>query len=153
MDKERFAYKLQVEILASLYARETQCPIRDIYVFERSMFSSLHIFAHLNCNDSNYQQLKTLQKQQYSNIWQNATIIYIYIRTPFSICYERIQKRKKSTDGNIDIDYLQQLEKLHDDVFVKNFGAKYVIDGNASMDKVFFELVKIIKTYKIKKFY
>lgn len=72
--------------------------------------------------------------------------VYIYIRTSAEKCFENVKKRQKPTDSYIDLEYLQMLERRHDDLYLKNRKAKRVIvvDGNQGPIDVYQEVYSII---------
>ena len=56
----------------------------------------------------------------------------IYVNTEPSICIERIQKRSRTGETNIKLDYLINLDKYHKDmIYSENFCNNInIIDGN-----------------------
>lgn len=144
-NKRKYALQLQTEVMFSFNERETKCANKELYVFERSLYSSLNVFAHLNCTKTEIDELQRLYEQMgRKTLVDNTTqILYIYIRTPAEICFQHIMKRQKPTDGYIDLEYLQRLERMHDDVFLGKTGI-YVVDGNQCIDNIVNEVKQCI---------
>lgn len=134
--------------MQSFHDRETNCEESLYYIFERSLFSSLYIFADLNCNKLEMENLveksKTMGRPY---VFPNTKVIYIYLRTPFRKCFENIQKRQKPTDHLITLEYLETLEKKHDSVFLDKWDCETIESDDYEES---FEMVKnFIMEYKI----
>lgn len=103
----------------SFHDREISCPRKNFYIFERSLYSSLNVFARLNCNEIEFKKLEQrMQNLGRSSMYDNIKTAYIYIRTTSKVCMQRIQERNKQTDKYIDLEYLQTLERCHDNIFL-----------------------------------
>ena len=88
-------------------------------ILERSIFTDRYVFApnlyHLGViNDDEW--------QVYCRLWEfvadNNDIepdCVLYLRTPAEVCLERIRKRGRGEEVDIDFNYLRQLEVLHDE--------------------------------------
>ncbi len=87
-------------------------------VLERSIFTDRYVFAHSlhqlgMMNDSEWQVYAGLWDFLSSNYCVTPDCI-IYLRTPAEVCLERIRLRGRGEEGGIRLDYLKQLEELHD---------------------------------------
>lgn len=148
-DKKRYTYQLQLEIMESFHVRETDCPIRECYIFERSIRSSLEVFATLNCSAEELQRLieKSLTM---GRIRQHPfiTTVYIYIRTPVQKCLDNIAKRNNIEELSIDRLYLEKLECLHDNIFTETASLtnanKTIYNNSEQHQSVSSEMVFII---------
>ncbi len=88
-------------------------------VLERSIFCDRYVFAE-NCYRTG---LFSLQEYQlYCRLWDFMMSHYcdqpdliLYLRTPAQVCLERIIARRRSEESGIALDYLLQLERLHDE--------------------------------------
>jgi len=107
-------------------------------ILERSIFSDYNIFAR-NCHETGlitdtewavYEKLWTWLSEQ----WCEEPGLILYLRTPAKVCRERIIKRDRIEENDaIPLEYLKQLEKLHDEWLLHNPGA-IVLDGEKSWD-------------------
>jgi len=52
----------------------------------------------------------------------------VYLRTPAEVCHERIEQRGRNEENKIPIEYLRDLEVLHDEWLLDNPLA-VVVDG------------------------
>ncbi len=64
--------------------------------------------------------------------------LYIYLRTPASVAFDRIQKRAREEEmGVITMEYMEALERQYDDFYDKLEGPKIKIDGSVSVHDFF----------------
>lgn len=145
-NKRKYALQLQREVLTSFHDRETLCAPRQLYVFERSLFSAMNIFSELNCNEDEMKCLQPMYEKmgRVQTLDKDAQVLYIYVRTTAEICLERIKMRGKPTDGYITLDYLKVLERKHDDKFIGRPDTCVVYDDGKSVDMVFRKVKQII---------
>lgn len=146
-DKEKHAFQLQTEVMQSFHDRETKCIQKSLYIFERSLKSSLDIFASLNCKEHELEKLTAIyDKMGRDKIFPNTSCYYICLTTSPEKCLEHVWKRQKSTDGYITLEYLKMLDKKHYDVFVCPKNPKiFVVDGNTTEDVLTERVSEIIR--------
>lgn len=150
-DPPTHVLQLQKEVMESFRDRELEHQLSlnnkvKVYIYERSLKSSYDVFANINCNN---QQMIELLDEKYKHFVVMPVyrkVIYIYIRTPTYLCLKNIQKRQKPTDGYIDMDYLERLEKQHDEIYLKESDCDcIVVDGHGEKktirDRVLFEIL------------
>jgi len=108
-------------------------------VLERSIFCDRYVFAE-NCHRTGLMSLP--EYQLYCGLWDFLASNYcvapgliLYLRTPATVCLERIKARDRSEESGITLEYLLQLEELHDEWLLDNPGA-LVIDGEHSWSAV-----------------
>ena len=101
-------------------------------VLERSIYCDRYIFAE-NCHRTGL--ISSAEYQLYCGLWDFLVADYhvqpdliLYLRTPADVCLERIKARDRSEESGITLEYLLQLEGLHDEWLLNNPGA-LVIDG------------------------
>ena len=101
-------------------------------VLERSIYCDRYIFAE-NCRRTGL--MSSAEYQLYCGLWDFLVADYsvqpdlvMYLRTPADVCLERIKARDRSEESGITLEYLLQLEGLHDEWLLNNPGA-LVIDG------------------------
>jgi deoxyadenosine/deoxycytidine kinase len=88
-------------------------------VLERSIFCDRHVFAE-NCYRTGLMSLP--EYQVYCGLWDFLASNYcvkpdlmLYLRTPAQVCIERIKVRDRLEESGIPLEYLLQLEQLHDE--------------------------------------
>ena len=101
-------------------------------ILERSVFCDRHVFAE-NCYRTGLMSLA--EYQLYQGMWEFLVTSYcvepdliLYLRTPAEICMERIGDRGRSEEEGIPLEYLAQLEQLHDEWLLDHPKA-VVLDG------------------------
>lgn len=124
-DQKKWAFSLQVQVANSFkYPESSHIPAK-FSVYERSAQESLDIFSSALKDDNlltdkEYDIIKTITDKY---CWKpNFTI---HINTDPHICLQRINKRNRSVENNISIDYLNKLHQKY-----LNFPYDLVIDGN-----------------------
>ena len=133
--------------MQSFHDRETKCIQKRLYIFERSLKSSLEVFASLNCKEHELAKLTeiydTLGRDK---IFPNTRCFYICLTTSPKKCLEHVMKRQKSTDGYITLDYLKMLDDKHHNVFVCPKNPNIItVDGNTTEDELTVNVAKIIR--------
>lgn len=151
-NRKKYAFQLQTEVLDSFHRREIECEQKEVYIFERSPFSSVNVFATLNCEPNSLEKLKSMALNKGLAAHKPFTrTLYIYLRTSVDLCMKHILERKKSTDKYIDIDYLKLLETKHDQVFIKKdariMKTYVMVNGNQTREAVLADIFEIIQKY------
>lgn len=87
-------------------------------VLERSVFTDRHVFA---ANLHRLGAISEVEWELYCGLWDFLVSNYcvqpdhiIYLRTPTEVCLERIRARGREEERGITLEYLRQLEELHD---------------------------------------
>jgi len=93
-------------------------------VLERSIYCDRYVFAK-NCYQSGL--MKKTEWQLYCKLWDWLESNWcaepdkiVYLRTPAEVCLERIEARGREEETTIPIEYLRDLERLHDEWLVDN---------------------------------
>jgi deoxyadenosine/deoxycytidine kinase len=124
-DPKRWAYTL--ETLAMLYrardhveAQNNPVPYK---IFERSIYSGHYCFSK-NSYESGF--LNTLEWGIYNTWFTFLTegkctppTGFIYLKVHPEVSYERIQKRNRSAEKNITLEYLQQIDRCHEEFLIE----------------------------------
>ena len=126
-DSKRWAFTFQ--ILAFVTRAKTwhevwQQTDHHKVILERSIFCDRHVFAK-NCFQSGL--FSESEYQLYCGMWDFMVSHYcvepdviLYLRTPAEVCLQRIEDRGRSEETGIPLDYLLQLETLHDEWLLDN---------------------------------
>jgi len=104
----------------------------DRVILERSIFCDRFVFAE-NCYRTGLMSL--VEYQLYRGLWDflvsNFCVepdLILYLRTPAEVCLQRIRERARGEESGITLEYLLQLERLHDDWLLDHPKA-VVLDG------------------------
>lgn len=121
-DTERWAFTFQ--ICAFITRAKTWSEVLALtdhtrVLLERSIFCDRFVFAE-NCYRTGL--LTTSEYQLYCGLWEFLVSNYcqepdtiLYLRTPPETCLNRIEARGRPEEMGITLEYLQQLEGLHDE--------------------------------------
>jgi deoxyadenosine/deoxycytidine kinase len=134
-DPSRWAFTFQIGAFitrAKTWSEVLAMTDHSRVILERSIFCDRHVFAE-NCYRTGLMSLT--EYQLYQGMWDFLVSNYcvqpdriLYLRTPAEICLQRIRARGRSEEGGIALDYLLQLERLHDEWLLKEPRA-VVLDG------------------------
>ncbi len=101
-------------------------------VLERSIFCDRFVFVE-NCHRMGL--LSPVEYQLYCCLWDFLVVNYcdepdliLYLRTPAEVCMQRIRDRGRAEESGVTLEYLLQLERLHDDWLLDHPRA-IVLDG------------------------
>jgi len=90
----------------------------DRVILERSIFCDRFVFAE-NCYRTGL--MSPVEYQLYLGLWNflvsNFCVepdLILYLRTPAQVCLQRIRDRGRGEESGITLEYLLQLERLHD---------------------------------------
>ena len=93
-------------------------------ILERSIFCDRYVFAE-NCFRSGL--FSETEFQLYCGMWDFTVAQYcdepdviLYLRTPADVCLQRIIDRGRAEETGIPLEYLLQLERLHDEWLLEN---------------------------------
>lgn len=81
-------------------------PLVDLYVFSALLYQAGYM------SELEYRLYEALQ--QMFTVWHQEVQFILYLRTPASVCMERIRARNRPEEKSITHAYLQGLEDLHD---------------------------------------
>ena len=124
-DIKRYAYTFQnvACITRMMKMEETFKTSESKYIFlDRSLATDKHVFEKMLYDSG---MINELEHQAY-NLWydfywkyvrDNSKLkqIHIYLKCDAKICKERIGKRGREEEANISLEYLQDLNKYHDE--------------------------------------
>jgi deoxyadenosine/deoxycytidine kinase len=102
-------------------------------LLERSIFCDRYVFAE-NCYRTGL--MTETEYQLYCGMWDFLVSNYcvqpdliVYLRTPADECLARIARRGREEESGIALDYLLQLERLHDE-WLLGAPRAIVVDGS-----------------------
>jgi deoxyadenosine/deoxycytidine kinase len=128
-------------------------------VYERSPISNKNVFTQLAYEQGRMNELEmTLFSTMYGKLAWEPDIV-IYIRTDPEVSMKRMEKRARSCESSVPLEYLRDIHNKHECLF--NNGHKvmnttmsknnkttiYIVDGNRSEDDVYADVVSVIRMY------
>ncbi len=121
-DTKRWAFTFQICAFvtrAKTWHEIWQQTDHNKVILERSVYCDRHVFAK-NCHQTGL--FTPTEYQLYCSMWDFVVAQYvdepdaiIYLRTPADVCLKRIKARGRVEETGIPVEYLIQLEQLHDD--------------------------------------
>lgn len=134
-DMPRWAFTFQLVTFITrkkTWSEILSCTDHPRVVLERSIFTDRYVFA------PNLHRLGVINDdewQVYCRLWDFVAGSndvepdrILYLRTPARVCLERIRERGRGEETGIDLDYLQQLERWHDN-WLQGRPRVVVLDG------------------------
>ena len=140
-NKHAFAFQMMAYISRLAILKETlQNNSNCIIITERSLYTDKMVFAKMLFDNNNI----SLENYSIYLKWFNTFVDsfsvdkIVYVKTDPTICYTRIQKRSRTGESNIELDYLQKCHNYHeimldinrDKCVCKN---QIIVDGNADI--------------------
>lgn len=134
-DTKRWAFTFQICAFvtrAKTWNEVTKYTYHNQVLLERSIYCDRHVFAK-NCYETGL--FSEAEYQLYCGMWDFTVSQYcdepdaiIYLRTPAEVCLQRIKDRGRMEEMSIPLEYLLQLENLHDEWLLEN-PKSIVLDG------------------------
>ncbi|MGB2982756.1 MAG: deoxynucleoside kinase [Candidatus Bipolaricaulia bacterium] len=134
-DANRWAFTFQLAAFttrAKTWTEVLSMTDHRTVVLERSIYCDRYVFAK-NCFQSGL--MSKTEWQLYCKLWDWLQRNWcaepdkiMYLRTPAEVCCERIAERGRSEESTIPIEYLRDLEVLHDEWLLDDPNT-VIIDG------------------------
>lgn len=109
-----------------------------IIITERSIYTDKYIFAKMHFELGNISEIEWKTYNYWFDTFLEDTKLdlILYINTNPKECLNRIKKRNRSEEDNIELDYLINCDKKHKD-WIENSSDKVVrINGHQSIDNI-----------------
>jgi len=113
LDPQKYGCSFQLVVLKTMYEllsntikENLNC---ELIICERSVLSSYHVFAKMMLNEIEFKIFESFYSQYNSLVPHKV----IYLDTSAKICSQRIEKRNREGEQNIDLVYLKKCEKYH----------------------------------------
>ena len=89
-----------------------------IFITERSLFTDKFVFAKMLFDSGNIELVNYKIYLEWFNTFANEFPVkkVIYVNTNPDICHQRIEKRSRTGESNIPIEYLQNCHKYHNNM-------------------------------------
>ncbi len=126
-DTQRWAFTFQICAFvtrAKTWDEVAQHTDHSKVILERSIFCDRYVFAE-NCFRTGL--FSEAEYQLYCGMWDFTVSQYcdepdviLYLRTPAEVCLQRILDRGRMEESGIPLEYLRQLEGLHDEWLLDN---------------------------------
>lgn len=135
--EDQSKYALSFQLYALITRVEALKEIIDsitvptIIITERSCNSDMHVFAKMHVKLGNIDSMMILT---YNTIFSHITKdlhqyfkYYVHIQVSSEIAYNRIERRDRTCESCVSLDYLRQLDSLHRELYDKHIGDAKVL--------------------------
>lgn len=135
--KYSFAFQMMAYISRLSLLKDTIEKNKDsIIITERCLNTDRYIFAKMLYDKGNLESVEYQIYLKWFDYFANISTIQkiIYMKTNPEICFDRINKRNRTGESNISIEYLIECDKYHNDM-INNIKDKILyIDSNVDTD-------------------
>lgn len=133
-DKRTYALPLALQVLASF--AEYEFPVNDVVITERSPLTNREVFTKMHANDGTMSDDEWELYKKYFDVLGWTPNAIVYIQTPVDTCHRRMLGRARMSESDVDLEYLERLEKSYDTLlrFVKV--PVVFVDGTGEPDAV-----------------
>ncbi len=146
-DKKRWAYTFQnFALVTRLLSLREHKKLDRINLNDRSIFGDKEVFAKMLMHDGLMEPLEMAVYKEYHKLItpEDTPSLFIYIRTPVDVCYQRIQQRGRESELGIGMEYLQKVHDLHESWMASlPPSTVLILDGTRPTS----ELVETIRTH------
>lgn len=107
-----------------------------IIISERSLFTDKFVFAKMLFDDNKIEDVNYQIYLKWFDEFANEFLVHnvIYVKTDPIICYDRICKRSRNGEENIELQYLTSCHKYHESFITQHMQCeKIVLDGNVDI--------------------
>lgn len=142
-DKKRWAFGMQMRVLASLLEYPQEC------IVERSTSSTRHVFAQVLYNQGDLSEKEFQVYKQYfeATAWTPDAIVYVDASP--ETCFERIRARARPGEDSIDLAYLKKLDFHYNNLMRFAPYPVYRVDGKTSSEDAYQEVLSIVQTFGV----
>lgn len=137
-EKYSFAFQMMAYISRlSLLKKTIEKNPDAIIITERCLNTDRYVFAKMLYDNG---KLEDVEYQIYLNWFEHFLDIQkiqkvVYLKTEPHICYFRINKRNRTGESNISLDYLEQCHRYHEDMINDTIYTKIIINSNVDTDE------------------
>lgn len=144
-DNSRWGFTFNLNVLMT-YSKWRNNTFKAVY--ERCPLSSKEVFSKLQYESG---LMTTYENALYHEIYDKLAWepdVVIYIRTPYNVCYDRMNSRGRECESNVPLAYLtnvhEKYEQLCELIDKKPNIKLFVIDGNQDIENVYEDVMKVV---------
>ena len=127
---ENYAFLTRVKEIENSFQKNYD---KSLFFAERSVYADYYTFVKVLYQTS---QINDLEWNMYKNwhLWLTKKYVkkidaFIYLKVSPEICYQRIQKRNRSEEENIPLEYLKTLDICHNEWLIEKKYNEYDIES------------------------
>ena len=138
-DQEKYSFSFQMmayisrlSLLKKAYEENENC----IIITERSLLTDKHVFAQMLYDDGKIEDINyQIYKKWFDTFSKDFPIdLFIYVDTMPTNCFKRVDKRSRTGENNIPLEYLNNCHIYHERMMEKFCNVLH-IDGNVDINE------------------
>lgn len=132
-DPRAYALPFSLQVLASFAEYEFS---DGVSITERSPLTNREVFTKIHVNDGTMTDAEWDTYKRYFDIigWKPDAIVYIHV--PADVCQRRMVRRNRACEENVNVEYLERIEKSYD-TLLRFANIPYeIVDGTNDPDVV-----------------
>ena len=135
------AYISRLQRLHETIINSTEC---DIIICERSLETDKNVFCKMLYDEG---KISSYGYQIYNKWFDyfklfDAQSKYVYLKTDYNICHERVSKRNRTGENDIPKEYLQANNRYHDNWLLNEKAEKHL----------YWMVIKMLKIIRVSSF-
>lgn len=136
---KKYAFKFQNCVLASL--SEIACPANHNVISERSIHSSLFCFSKLLVEREFISVVEYQQLYEDYEAYLSSIDIIVYLKCNPEDAFERMRKRGRCEENSVNLDYLKDLDRLHDVMVLNSKIPTLIFNYDIDCKNVLFDMI------------
>ena len=152
---EKYSYCFQmtayISRLAAVKRVLNKAKSNDIIIMERSVFSDYNVFAKMLYDSGKINEIEYKSYMMWFNhfIDELPGVFFLYLKTDFNKCHERVLKRSREEEDTVSKEYLQMCENYHDS-WLNSEPDTLMLDGNVNttVHSEYVDILKQLLNYK-----
>ena len=140
-DMKKYSFGFQMRVLKSHLDK------KDILngIFERSPLSCQKVFGELLFEDKMMNELEWNLTNEFNYDYGWNPDIVVYLKCDPKTCYQRIKKRNRSNEKEIDFKYLERIDNKYEKLYTECKNLKVItIDASNSIEKVYEDVMELV---------
>jgi deoxyguanosine kinase len=117
-----------------------------IIITERSIDTDRNVFAKMLYEDGFISSIEWETYNYWFDTFQHISTVntIIYIKTDPEKCIERINRRNRTEETNIGLEYLEKCHKYHNDWLNKNEATIITINGHETVEEIRNQVMNVL---------
>ena len=152
-DPKRWLFFFQSMVQLSFIDECIRARSKTVTLYERSIDASKHIFIQHASNSGVLQTHESLLLENWHTFLTTNFAVspdhFIYLKTSPTVCLQRLRKRNREEEKNIDLDFLTSLDNLHNR-WLSQLPNVSVLDGNRNAFEVVEDCLQVIQSKSCK---
>lgn len=154
-DQKKYSFAFQIMAYISrlaLLKKAIEENPNGIIITERCLDTDRYVFAKMLYDSGKIEDVEYQIYLKWFDHFINIGGIHkvIYLKADSNICYYRINKRNRNGESNIELSYLENCEKYHNEM-INNINNPYlIINGNEDTDinkNIIFDWISMIENF------